>query len=274
MNHRWILLPALLAGAAACGRGPSPETTDALPPAGPAAPVPTGRVVVDYEIAPAALRPLRDRLRASRLLDTLAVGLNDTLAFPENIVLSAGECGEPNAFYRPELRRVTLCYELLDELDARFSTVEEGDLLVAGTVAFVLLHELGHALIHVLDLPATGREEDAVDQLATLLMLREGAIGDSLAFAVAGWFAEHAARTRLDRMAFADEHGLGQQRVYNILCWIHGRDPARYPRVLSEGWLTPARAERCPAEFRRLDASWSRLLAPHLRPGVRGAKFP
>lgn len=274
MRLRWIALPAVLLAGTACGERPSRPTSDALPPAGHAEGTPTGRVVVDYEIAAPALRPLRDRLRSSRLLDTLAVGLNDTLAFPENVVLAAAECGEPNAFYRPELRRVTLCYELLDELDTRFSGVEEGDLLVAGTMAFVLLHELGHALIHVLDLPATGREEDAVDQLATLLMLREGAIGDSLAFAVAGWFAEHARVTRLDRMAFADEHGLGQQRVYNILCWIHGRDPGRYPRVLKEGWLTASRAERCPDEFRRLDASWSRLLAPHLLPDVRGAKFP
>jgi hypothetical protein len=204
-------------------------------------------------------------LLESRLLDTVAVGINDTLQLRENIVLAAAECGEANAWYRPEARRVTICYEFLDELTQRFGRHEDSDLLIAGTTAFVLLHELGHALIHVLDLPVTGREEDAVDQLAALLMLREGAVGDSLAFAVAAWFAGHTDAMSLDELAFADEHGLGFQRVYNVLCWVHGRDSTRYPEIVAEGWLTRSRADRCPAEYRRLAAAWSRLLAPHVR---------
>jgi hypothetical protein len=202
---------------------------------------------------------------ASRLLDTVAAGINDTLAVPENVILAATECGEPNAYYRPEARRVSLCYELLDDLTRRYGRMEGSDLLISGTVAFVLLHELGHAMVHVLDLPITGREEDAADQFATLLMLREGPVGDSLAFAVASMFAQQADSVSLDDFAFGDEHGLGLQRVYNILCWIHGRDPERYPEVITEGWLTPARAERCPAEFDRVSASWRRLLAPYLK---------
>ena len=86
------------------------------------------------------------------------------------------------------------------------------------------------------------------DQLATLLRLGEGAVGDSLAFAAAAWFLQSSQRTRIDPLAFADEHGLDAQRVYSILCWVHGRDPARYPEIVSEGWLPAARAERCPAD--------------------------
>jgi hypothetical protein len=221
--------------------------------------------VVDYGVASASYRPLRDQLMQSRLLDTIAIGLNDTIAVRENVVIAASECGEPIAHYRPEARRVTLCYELLDELSRRYARVEGSDLLIAGTYAFVLLHELGHAMVHVLDLPITGREEDAADQLATLLMLREGAVGDSLAFAVATMFAQQAETVSFEELGFADEHGLDLQRVYNILCWIHGRDPARYPEVVAEGWLRAARAERCPAEFARISTSWRRLLQPHLK---------
>jgi hypothetical protein len=199
------------------------------------------------------------------LLDTVAAGLNDTLRIRENVIIAGSECMEPNAYYRPEARRVTLCYELLADLSRRFRGSPQADLLAAGTTAFVLLHEVGHALIHVLDLPTTGREEDAVDQLATLLMLGEGPVGDSLAFAAAAWFLQSAQRTRIDPLAFADEHGLDAQRVYSILCWVHGRDPTRYPEIVREGWLPALRAERCPAEYARISRSWTRLLAPYHR---------
>lgn len=248
----------LLAG---CGRE-SPPPSAALSP--PAVPIETGRFIAEYEPAISPdLRDLRTRLAASRLLDTVAAGLNDTLRMRENVVIASSECGEPNAYYRPDARRVILCYELLADLSRRFRRMPEADILVAGTTAFVLLHEVGHALIHVLDLPTTGREEDAVDQLATLLMLGEGAVGDSLAFAAAAWFLQSASRTRIDPLAFADEHGLDAQRVYSILCWVHGRAPERYPEIVREGWLPAGRAERCPAEYSRISRSWSRLLAPY-----------
>lgn len=38
----------------------------------------------------------------------------------------------------------------------------------------MLFHELGHAFISLYDLPITGREEDAVDQFAAILL----AMGD------------------------------------------------------------------------------------------------
>lgn len=255
---RYFLLLLVLVG---CGRERPPESAGLAPP--PPAPVETGRFVAEYEPASQPLRNLRARLVASRLLDTIAAGLNDTLRLPENVVIAGSECAEPNAYYRPELRRVTLCYELLADLNRRFGRSPQADILVAGTTAFVLLHEVGHALIHVLDLPTTGREEDAVDQLATLLMLGEGPVGDSLAFAAAAWFLQTAPRTRIDPLAFADEHGLDAQRVYSILCWVHGRAPERYPEIVREGWLPAGRAGRCPAEYSRVSRSWSRLLAPH-----------
>src|SRR5689334_22528436 len=42
---------------------------------------------------------------------------------------------------------------------------------VAGNMLFVVLHELGHALISDLGLPVLGREEDAADAFASVAML-------------------------------------------------------------------------------------------------------
>ena len=227
-----------------------------------------GRFVAHYGRASPEFEEFRAGLVANRFLDTIAIRLNDSLRIPRDITLETAHCPEPNASYDRETRRVTLCYELFRELSEKFAREVGGEYLVSGTLVFALMHELGHALIDGLELPTVGREEDAVDQLATILLLNQGPTGDSLAFGAVGWFALNAARNPLDNMAFADHHGLDQQRVYNIICWIYGRDPDRYPEVVKEGWLPDHRAEGCQAEYLRLARSWDRLLAPH-RPGVR-----
>ena len=173
----------------------------------------------------------------------------------------------PNASFDSATRRVTLCYELFKELSEKLAGKVGGNYLVSGTLVFALMHELGHALIDVTELPIVGREEDAVDQLATILLLNQGATGDSLAFGAVGWFALNSKANPLDDLAFADDHGLNQQRVYNIICWIYGRDPDRYPQVVEEGWLPEHRAEGCRSEYLRLARSWGRLLEPYRRGG-------
>src|SRR5690606_27845489 len=83
-------------------------------------------------------------------------------------------------FYRPRETQVVLCYETLRTLyergleQAALAGGGDGYALryVLANVRFIVLHETGHALVHLLDLPVTGRQEDAVDQLAAILMLR------------------------------------------------------------------------------------------------------
>lgn len=226
---------------------------------------PAGRFVARYAPAATDYEAFRAGLIEHRFLDTVALRLNDSLLIPHDITLQTAHCGEPNASYDPDTRAVTLCYELFRSLSEQFASEPGGEYLVSGTVVFALMHELGHALIDVLSLPTTGREEDAVDQLATILLLQQGPGGDSLAFGAVGWFADETHSRQLDSLAFADDHGLDLQRVYNIVCWIYGRDPTAYPEIVEDGWLPEHRRERCPAEYRRIAESWRRLLAPYRR---------
>jgi len=260
-------LPSILAalGLLAACKAEAPAHAPPAIPAVPAVPAAGGGFVAEYGAPTPEFQEFRSRLIANRFLDTIAARLNDSLRIPKTIVLATAHCDEPNASYDPETRRVTLCYELFQSLSDRFVGEDGGPYLVTGTLVFALMHELGHALIDVLQLPITGREEDAVDQLATILLLNQGATGDSLAFGAVGWFATNAQGEALDSLAFADDHGLDQQRVYNIICWIYGRDPERYPEILADGWLPEHRAERCPAEYVRLTTSWRQLLAPYRR---------
>ena len=61
---------------------------------------------------------------------------------------------------------------------------------VVGNTLVLLLHEMGHVLVHQMNLPVLGREEDAADTYAALTMLRIGTAFSlhGLANAAQGWF--------------------------------------------------------------------------------------
>ena len=149
-------------------------------------------------------------------------------------------------------------------MDLSEEQVEEA---VAGAYNFVMLHEVGHAITHQLDLPITGRPEDVADQFATLALLRQGDKGASAALAGVTYLNED--RSQYGRYSFADEHSLGPQRLYNVQCWILGSDIETYAWMVldeegnereDEYALTLSRARRCPAEYAQMEKSFTRLL--------------
>ncbi len=216
-----------------------------------------------------ALADMRQSLIEGKFLEELAEALNAELKLPHNIDLAMGECGQANAFYQPEEYRIILCYELLGQVAADLAqageTEEQREQIIGGTIIFVFFHELGHALVHVLDLPITGREEDAADQLATVLLVDGSEGGETAAAGAAVWFLQSSKGTRLNRLAFADEHSLGKQRFYSILCWIYGQDPDAHTDLIGPKALPPSRAERCEGEYQRMAKSWEKLLAPYAK---------
>lgn len=200
-------------------------------------------------------------------LQGLADELNGTFALPADVYLTADECGEPNAFYESGRRQLTMCYELYAEFDELFKTEfpkeADRDEAAAGAFVFVFFHELGHALIDVYELPITGKEEDAVDQLSTWV-LTDGtdsgeltAISGALAFALLGDANKD--------LPFWDEHSLSQQRFFNTICLIYGNNPQKYSDFVKNGTLPKNRAGRCQAEYAQIDRAWSRLLAPFVK---------
>jgi hypothetical protein len=160
-----------------------------------------------------------------------------------------------------------MCYELLAAFTEAFGDMpgEERDQVVLGATDFIFYHEVGHALIDLLDLPTLGREEDAADQLAVYI-LTDGT-GEGEQAAIDGAVALYRLEEEMDEFAFADEHSLGPQRFYNIACWVYGQNPEKYAHLLlrSGGVLPDARAERCPGESAQIESSWDRLLAPYLK---------
>ncbi len=228
------------------------------------------------------LQPIYQRVRDADLLRELPEihAIDGLFRLPRRLRYVAVECGEFGAFYRPERAEVVLCYETLRILYGqgmerqRALGLEEGHALhyVRANVRFILLHETGHALVHLLDLPVTGRQEDAVDQLAAILMLRFAALDETpeqvignLRLAANWMLSRSTGAYNLD--AYADEHALGEQRYFNLQCLIYGTDPAAFADMVDAGDLTATRARGCARETRQVTRAWLRLLLPHLAPG-------
>lgn len=246
---------------------------DALP-AGPA---------FDYAYLPLAspeLQAIHARVREADLLRRLpeVQSIDGRLLLPRRRFVTS-ECGEFGAFYRPDAGDIVLCYETLQALYERGREQQNAGGLgsdyplryIRANVRFIVLHETGHALIDMLDLPVTGRQEDAVDQLAAILMLHfAGAdetpeqVIENLRMA-ADWMLSLSTGA-YDLDAYADEHALGEQRYFNLQCLIYGTDPINYAGIVDAGDLTPARAKSCPRETRIVGRAWLRLLLPHLAP--------
>ena len=205
--------------------------------------------------------------------------IDGLLMLPRPITFVTAQCEEPNAFYAAQRGEVVLCYETMKVLLERGQALEAEQSLGAGyaqaylraNLRFIVLHETGHALIDLLEIPITGREEDAVDQLATTLMLRFAGMDESSSQVTqnlrmaANWFlVRSTGQYNLD--AYADEHALGEQRYFNLQCLLYGSNPARYVSIVTDGDLPEARAKGCPAEARRVSRAWVRLLLPHIAP--------
>jgi hypothetical protein len=219
--------------------------------------------------------PVYETLRADlgrrRYLEALTEHLNALFWLPAALTLEMDRCGEANAYYDPARRKIVGCYELiaalLDTFDKRGSRANL-DNHVYGAFTFSLLHEVAHAIIDVWDLPVTGKEEDAADQLATIVLLSFGEEGEAAVVSAAVAFAR--AKEKLNNSRFAAEHSLSKQRAFSILCWVQGQDtsaPARWPL-----WRdVPAdRSERCVTESAQVMEAWNTILKRALRRPLRG----
>ena len=212
----------------------------------------------------------RTAFMQEQVFENVAKMLNGTLKMPRIVDIQMVECGTVNAFYDPNNSRIIMCYELMDYFTQMFQPVsKDNDELgnaILGATFFAFFHELGHGLIHQLDLPATGREEDSVDQMATLVLMEGGDQGVAAAMAGARWFALQAEANKKAgvSMPFWDEHSLEGQRFYNIACLIFGSNPEKYSPMIKNGYLPKARAVRCPDEFKKISHAWERLLGPYI----------
>jgi hypothetical protein len=152
--------------------------------------------------------------------------LNDLLKLPNgNISVSFQDCiGIPgienpvdavNAFYDPQNVRLTMCYELFAVFLYFYGNVEQA----AKGYLFVFFHEAGHALVDQLELPVLGKEEDSVDAMAAVIMVKVDMPEVAI---LAGFLFQGLQGTQ--QVNWFDSHSVGPQRMGNLVCWAIGGD--------------------------------------------------
>lgn len=220
-------------------------------------------------------------LKQLNYLEEIAEAVQTNIRLPKPLNLVGQPCGEPNAFYSPDEKLIVLCYELVDlivrqtekakEPGSRKKLPEESrELLAFGAVTFITLHEMGHALIDILDLPITGREEDVADQIATFLSLHD--LKDEEEHELAKWIVVGGSwyfRMLSQQGQFgglADEHSLDEQRLYNVACWTYGSDPRRYAELVPVFRGASGRLLGCEAEHAKMHRALTKLIGPSLTP--------
>ena len=151
---------------------------------------------------------------------------------------------------------------------------DEAAQFVTSNVVGTFYHELGHAIIDVMQLPVLGREEDAADTLSSLLIdqvwVEESAsamVADN-ANAYILYDAEHGQ----DDQPYWDVHGLDLQRYYNLICLFYGANPDARADLAKEFELPEYRAQGCTEEFEQAEASWGAML-DQMAPGKNPAKL-
>jgi len=195
--------------------------------------------------------------------------LNDSLILPADISVSFADCGTANAFFvPPEFNpdptgapggAIIMCHELTELFFNLFGDREQA----FGASVFVLMHELGHALVNQLDLPVLGIEESAVDGIgsvfATKIGLAEGVV-------LAGWFFFSQGDS-----PFFDTHRVGSQRLGDLACWGVGGDPSLLDDdTISDIAEQLVEAGRdCNAEYAQRLNAVNTLVGPNIRGGIQ-----
>ena len=199
------------------------------------------------------------------LLQMLADALNSEVVDYPSVPLGLVECGQANAFYMPRAANgpgILVCTELVDYIFEHVrKNYEDAYLGAAATsmLGFIVVHELGHALVDLLDLPITGREEDVVDQLAAVILEAEP---EMVIMAATFWRGQFQERRGLED--YAGVHGLSEQRFFNMLCWAYGADPVVRHYIAKS--IPDNRRARCEGETTTMTRAWKQMLGERLNP--------
>lgn len=206
-------------------------------------------------------------------------GVNDILIdlsadyFPFKNQLTIEYGGDQGPVYDPETHKIQIPYEFYTQSKAYFAdngyesrygkSAEQGAI---DTLLHTLLHESGHAYIAENQIPVLGKEEDAADDFATMMLLDYVQDGADIAISGADMFAFEADDVSLPDYytpdEYVDEHSFDLQRYFSTLCLVYGSDPKTYAHLLDD--ISQERlAERqdfCQGRFEEVNYNWHQFL--------------
>jgi hypothetical protein len=145
--------------------------------------------------------------------------------------------------------------------------------VLVGVIFGVLTHELGHAIIGELQLPAVGPEEDAADEFSAMVYvhnIRRNSRFRDLSLASARLWHEFGLERKDNPLAqgWFDEHAPDAVRYGKMLCILAGGVPDGFDDEIRTTVPADYHARfksRCRYEFEKKWRAWNMLLRPHRR---------
>lgn len=192
-------------------------------------------------------------------LGSMVEPLNQYFPPSRDVTVELAECGRAGAFYDARRPAVQLCYELIMQLaEASMGGESEvGEEAFAGAFAIVLLHQVGHAMVDLLDLPVRVSPEEAADQLVAVMV---GFAGDELASALDGALVLNELEIDWENPG-SGRTALSGARLQNLLCLLYGANPEAGEWLVEEGTLSAARAQGCQQRYQAVQAEWLQMLS-------------
>lgn len=231
-------------------------------------PAPKGSLEISYGPTTSFASAAKE-LKHARVLEWLEDAVNQIYRLNLNLLIETRECGFVNALYDAKKRTLTICYELVNDfaedvqrLEENGSTQEALDDYLYANFWFVMFHELGHAFVHNLKLPITGKEEDFADQFAVHMMIDAG-MTEKLPHVALRFITKHE---NGDQTPYWDTHSVDEQRYFNVLCWMYGYNKEKFKYLVTDNNLPEERAKSCALEYRRMNNSILVLTAKHVDP--------
>ena len=208
---------------------------------------------------------IQQTIKESGINDTLTALSNDYFPFNKTVTIQYGSTEGP--LYDPDSHTMHIPYSFYQESLDYFSKNKYQErfnkspqLGALDTLLHTLLHEAGHAFIADQNIPVLGKEEDAVDNFATILLLNYVDDGDDIAISAADMFAFES-EDRPDYYDFGeyiDEHSFDLQRYFSTLCLVYGSDPKKHINLLDEveNDYLKDRKDFCGFQFDSLSQNW------------------
>ncbi|GAD88331.1 hypothetical protein VHA01S_004_01040 [Vibrio halioticoli NBRC 102217] len=191
--------------------------------------------------------------------------VEEVLPFNNAMTLVYG--GDEGPLYDPSIHTLFIPYSFILEAQHYFSQNRPADEVNQGvldTLMHTLLHEAGHALVADVEIPILGREEDAVDNLATIIMLEYLEDGAQVAINAADMFSYESEEGSeyYDFGEYVGDHSFDLQRYFATLCLVYGSDPKAHADLLNEveGDYLAEQKEMCEENYQNLSFNWHQYL--------------
>lgn len=216
-----------------------------------------------------AHRSIYEILRKEHILEKMQA-LLAPVKLPVRITLKLEGCdGVVNATFWDDTIKV--CYEYIDYVLKHASRIANElslrNVMIGPTIE-VFLHEAGHAVLEVLNIPFFGREEEVSDYFATYILLqlckddaRRLILGTSF---VGGAEAIDEQGKAPELHLLADTHSLPAQRYFNRWCMAYGADPILFADAIGNGMLPQSRAKHCRYEYQTNEFAFKTLISPYI----------